>query len=825
MMRQYHQVKQAHPDKLVFFRLGDFYEMFYEDAVLGSRLLEITLTSRHNDRRGEPIPMCGIPCHAVNTYLQRLIKRGHKVAICDQVEAPQPGKKIVRREVTRVVTPGTVVEEGLLESGENNFIASLLDREERVGAAFLDVSTGEFMLTEFSGSRAWTRVLEELAHFRPRELVVPERAELEVRRRIPEPERADLILTTYADWTFNTDFSQRTLLEHFRVATLEGFGINAQKAALGAAGGLLHYVKETQRSRLSHLTSIRYSEPSRYLKMDETTVANLELVRGLDGNKAWTLLSTLDQTKTSMGARLLRSWLLRPLLQIEKIEGRLEAVQELTRSVVVRGRLGHILSSVYDLERLLSRVTLQTANPKDLLALRDSFRQLPALNHALKPFDSPLLQRDIDPVEDLEQLLGRAIDDDAPVQLHDGGIIKSGFDPSLDELRAAATSGKKFIAGLERQERERTGIGSLKVKYNKVFGYFIEVTKARLGSVPEDYRRKQTLVGAERFVTTELNQYEEKVLGAEERIQQLEKELFTQVRGEVAAQAHRIQQAAQKIARIDVLASLAEVTQARRYVRPQMENSSELVIRGGRHPVLESQAQEPFVPNDLHCDTGDRQLLILTGPNMGGKSTYLRQNALIVVLAQMGSFVPCEEARIGLVDSIFTRVGANDNLAKGRSTFMVEMIETAHILNSATPRSLILLDEVGRGTATFDGLSLAWSVAEYLTTEAPRRARTLFATHYQELTQLARLYPGVKNYRVTVRENAGEILFFHRVLEGVASKSYGIEVARLAGLPQPVLERARQILARLEKKEVDLTGRARLQATRQVTRELQPTLF
>ena len=783
MMQQYHQIKKSHPDKLVFFRLGDFYEMFYEDAVLGSRVLEITLTSRHNDRQGEPIPMCGIPFHALSTYLQRLIKRGYKVAICDQVEAPQPGKKIVRREVTRVVTPGTVVEEGLLESGENNFIAGLLDRGERVGAAFLDVSTGEFVLTEFSGSRAWIQVLEELAHFHPRELVVPERAEREMQERMPELERSDLLLTTYADWTFNADFSQRTLLEHFRVASLEGFGLNGQKAAQGAAGGLLHYVKQTQRSALSHLTSIRYSEPSLYLKMDETTVANLELVRGVDGNKAWTLLSTLDQTRTSMGARLLRSWLLRPLLQIEKIESRLEAVQELTGSVMARGGLGKILSCVYDLERLLSRVTLQTANPRDLLALRDSFGQLPGLNRALESFHSPLLAGDIDPLEDLEQLLGRAIDNDAPVQLHEGGIIKEGFDSDLDELRAVATSGKKFIAGLESQERERTGIASLKVKFNKVFGYFIEVPKAHLGSVPQEYRRKQTLVGAERFVTGELDQYEEKVLGAEERIQQLEKELFARVRAQVAAQAHRIQQAAHKIARIDVLACLAEVAQARRYVRPRILESSQLVIREGRHPVLESQTQEPFVPNDLHCDTVDRQLLILTGPNMGGKSTYLRQNALIVVLAQMGSFVPCAEATIGVVDSIFTRVGASDNLAKGRSTFMVEMIETANILNSATPRSLILLDEVGRGTATFDGLSLAWSVAEYLTTEVPRRARTLFATHYQELTQLAHLYPGVKNYRVTVRENDGEILFFHRVQEGVASRSYGIEVARLAGLP------------------------------------------
>ncbi len=825
MMRQYREVKRQHPDMLLFFRLGDFYEMFYEDAVLASRELEITLTSRNTDRAGKPIPMCGVPHHALNTYLSRLIRAGHKVVVCEQVEDPRQAKGIVRREVTRIVTPGTAVEDSLLEAKENNFLACLTRSVERLGASFLDVSTGEFWVAEFPGDDAGGQIRQSLSHFQPRELVFPEADEQALAPLIPDDLSGRLVRTEQPDWTFNLDYASRMLLEHFGVATLEGYGINGQPAAIAAGGALLSYVRQTQKSNLSHITSLRLFDPAAYLKLDESTIRNLELVRSADGSKQWTLLSALDTTRTGMGARLLRSWLLRPSLDLSCVNSRLDAVDELLGSVVQMDRLGQVLKSIHDIERLLSRVVLGTANPRDLLALKDSLQSVPGLQGLLQDYRALLLQRDFDALTDVADLLEQSIDEDAPVSLNDGGIIRKGFNAELDELRDIAHSGKSFIARLEAQERQRTGISSLKVRYNKVFGYFIEVTKSNLDAVPAEYVRKQTLVNAERFITPELKEYEEKVLGAEERIMSLEKELFLGLRGQVADQAVRIGATAQAVARIDVLLSLAEIAKKRRYVRPRLDDSQELVIVGGRHPVLELQGSDPFVPNDLTCNTSSDQMLILTGPNMGGKSTYLRQNALIVIMAQMGSFVPADEARVGLVDRVFTRVGASDNLSRGQSTFMVEMIETANILNTATPRSLILLDEVGRGTATFDGLSLAWSVAEYLVVEPSRRARTLFATHYQELTKLEKLYPGVKNYCVTVRQSSKEIVFFHRVLAGIASKSYGIEVARLAGLPQPVLERAREILSRLERKDIDLSGRTRSLSPGEVVDELQRRLF
>lgn len=825
MMRQYQEIKQKHPGILVFFRLGDFYEMFYDDAVLASRELEITLTSRHNDRNGSPVPMCGVPYHAVDTYLARLIKKGHKVAICEQTEAPSRAKKLVRREVTRIVTPGTTLEESILDPKENNFLASLVESADRVGASFLDLSTGEFWLTEFAGDGAWTQMQRELLHFHPREFVVPETRESDLLMRLPEELQADSVPTPHSDEAFTLDTSERVLLDHFQVATLEGFGVNGHVAAVSAAGALLSYVKRTQKSAASHITGLTFFEPSRFLKMDESTIQNLELVRGIDGNKSWTLVAAIDLTKTRMGARLLRQWMMRPSLDLEEIEARLDAVEELTGSLVNLGRLRKALQSIQDIERLLSKVTLQTANARDLLALKESLQILPDLTSLLEKYQSRLLCPQIDLLRDVVDFLEGAVDPEAPVILTEGGLILPGFHPELDRLREIAGSGKAFLARLEAEERKATNISSLKVKYNRVFGYFIEVTKAHLASVPSHYERKQTLVGAERFVTPELKEWEEKVLGAEERIFELEKKLFLEVRRQVDGEAARIQQVARLIARLDVLASLAEAARKYHYVRPRLDESQELRIRNGRHPVVEFQSTEPFTPNDLSLNTTTDQLLILTGPNMGGKSTYLRQNALIVVLAQMGSFVPAEEARIGLVDQIFTRVGASDNLARGRSTFLVEMIETAYILNSATPRSLVLLDEVGRGTATFDGLSLAWSVAEYLVNQPPRKARTLFATHYHEVTKLEKLYEGVKNYRVAVRQSGGEILFFHRILPGCASKSYGIEVARLAGLPVPVLERAREILLQLECTEIDLTGRSRSRSSEEVLGKVQKKLF
>lgn len=824
MMRQYHEIKVRHPEALLFFRLGDFYEMFYDDAVLASRELEITLTSRNSDGTGKPIPMCGVPAHSVKTYLARLISKGHRVAICEQVEDARFTKGIVRREVTRVVTPGTLVEDGALDSKQNNFIASLFEDKGRVGASFLDLSTGEFLVTEFSGDTAWPQMQEEFQYFRPRELVLPESDQAQLEARVPESLRSSLLRTAQSDWVFNLDYSRRVLIEHFKVATLEGFGINGQEAAVCAGGALLNYVKQTQKSAVNHVTEVRLSQPSRYLQLDESTVRNLELLQGLDGNRKWTLLTTLDFTQTAMGARLLRSWILRPSLDLQEIEDRLDGVEELLGAQVGMDRLSELLESIQDLERLLSRVTLETAHGRDLLALRESLGRLPGLQQLLQGYRSPLLSVEIDPLQDVTDLLGRAIADDPPVTLNEGGMIRPGFHKELDQLREIASSGKSFIAQLESQEREKTGISSLKVRYNKVFGYFIEVTKSHLDEVPAHYVRKQTLVGCERFVTPQLKDYEDKVLSAEERIFSLEKALFVEVRGQVGEQAARIQRTAQLIARLDTLLSLAEVARKYRYVRPRLDDTGELKIRAGRHPVVELQSRQPFIPNDLYCNTEGDQLLILTGPNMGGKSTYLRQNALLVILAQLGSFVPAEEARIGLVDRIFTRVGASDNLAQGRSTFMVEMVETAKILHTATRRSLILLDEVGRGTATFDGLSLAWSIAEYLLQESPRRARTLFATHYQELTKLDSLYPGVKNYCMTLKKSGQDIVFLHRVSPGVVSKSYGIEVARLAGLPGPVIERAHQILSRLERKELNLFGRSRA-VSAQVIEELQKTLF
>ncbi len=825
MMSQYHKIKQDHPDKLVFFRLGDFYEMFYEDAISASRELEITLTSRNTDLSGKPIPMCGVPHHSSQKYLARLVQRGYKVAICEQVENPRVAKGIVRREVTRIITPGTVIDKDMLKSKENNFMASLLERADCVAASFLDLSTGEFSLSEFSGLQAWRQMEEELLHIAPRELIIPEEDEARLVGHLPDQVRISAVRTPQASWLFNLDHSRRILLDHFKLSTLEGFGLNGQHVAIAAAGALLSYAKQTQKLHLDHVSSLRFFEPTNHLKLDESTVHNLELVRGLDGNRQWTLLSTLDRTKTGMGARLLRNWLLRPSLKLKEIQCRLDAVEELQSSLTTIDRLEKILKLIHDLERLVGRVILETATARDLLALRDSLTALPSLSRFLQGCQSFLLNQKIDLLLEVVDLLERSISEDAPLKPNEGGTIRSGFNSKLDQLREISVSGKTFIAALQTRERDRTGISSLKVKYNKVFGYFLEVTRSHLKAVPTDYIRRQTLVGCERFVTPELKEYEEKIMGAEDRIVELERKLFNEVRNQVALQTRRIQDMARIIAQLDVLRGLAEVARRNHYIRPHLDPSQELRIRAGRHPVLELQSSNPFVPNDLHCDSRNNQLLILTGPNMGGKSTYLRQNALIVIMAQMGSFVPAKEAFIGLIDQIFTRVGASDNLARGRSTFMVEMIETANILHTATPRSLILLDEVGRGTATFDGLSIAWSVAEYLHTESTHKARTLFATHYQELTKLERLYEGIKNYCVTTRESEGEILFFHRVVPGIANRSYGIEVARLAGLPRPVLKRAHEILLRLERKAIDLSGQPRSSSSHQVIEELQSTLF
>jgi DNA mismatch repair protein MutS len=827
MMRQYHDVKRKLPGKIILFRLGDFYEMFFEDAVVAAKELEITLTSRNKDTRGQPIPMCGVPHHAVDGYVARLIKKGYKVAICDQLEEPRPGK-LVKREVTRVITPGTVTEDVMLDPKDNNYIASLFQRGDGFGAAFLDVSTGELLVTQGADGDPAAKLVVELNHFQPAEILFPKANAPLFRAETFGALLDRSALTELDDWSFHPEFAQRIFLASFGAATLEGFGLADRELAVAAAGALLHYVQETNRLPLGNLLSYQYFEAADFLKLDTESVTNLELVRALDGGTRNTLLATLDFTSTNMGGRMLKNWILRPLMDPAAIADRQGGVDELTGQYLLRQRIQSCLSGVQDVERLLSKISAGTARPRDLLALKGSLAQFPPFRDLALQLASPVFRAAagrFDPLADVHHLLQQAIHEEPPPTLNEGGVIKDGYSAELDELRGISRGGKQFIARLEAEERERTGIGTLKVGYNRVFGYYIEVTRTNLAAVPAHYIRKQTLANAERFITEDLKAYEEKVLTAEERIVRLERDLYADIRQRLMGEFQRIKASAQVIAQVDVLAALAEAAVRHRYVRPVVDASPAIRIAGGRHPVIE-HIETAFVPNDCLLDDADHQLVILTGPNMGGKSTYLRQTALIAIMAQMGSFVPADAARVGLVDQIFTRVGASDNLARGRSTFMVEMVETAGILNTCTPRSLILLDEVGRGTATFDGLSIAWAVAEYLHNTPAHRARTLFATHYHEITRLAALYPGIQNYCVTVKEGMGEIVFLRKVAPGTGSRSYGIEVARLAGMPPAVLQRAEAILRKLERKEIDLAAGPRGKgAEDDIIAEIQKRLF
>jgi DNA mismatch repair protein MutS len=842
LMQQYHSIKRQHPYALLLFRLGDFYELFYEDAVVASRQLQITLTSR-NREKGHAVPMCGVPYHAAEHYIARLIRAGHKVAICEQMEDPAHTKKLVRREVIRVLTPGTATDSPILEMRENNFLAAIARNggSKPIGLAFVDFSTGEFRATEFSGSAAEARLADELAILRPREILLPQ-AESSL---FPQPSAPSLNVpgateTRLDEWVFEPAHSERILTQHFRVATLDGFGLAGHSQAIAAAGGLLHYLRETSAigasdsgngtaamqirpagRGLEHLDRIAYYEQQDALVLDNVTVRNLELLQPALGDEASaTLLSSLDRTATGMGARLLRSWILRPSIARDEIEARLDAVAEVKSATVVRDEIRRVLDQIFDLERLTSRVTLGNATPRDLLALRRSLAAIPPLRSFLTQFLSArlaALHSQLDELADVRDLISRAIADDPPAQPTEPGIIRSDYDAELDELRGLSKSSKQTIAAMEERERKRTGIASLKIRFNSVFGYYIEISKANQHLAPPDYDRKQTLVNAERFTSPELKDYERKVLDADQRILEIERRLFREIRESVAAQASRLRQTSSAIAQLDVLVNFAALAAERNYSRPSFTEfdpghspttpgRGELFIAGGRHPVIQNlleQQGERFVPNDLFLDDANQSILLITGPNMGGKSTYLRQAALIVIMAQIGSFVPANEARLPLVDRIFTRIGASDNLARGRSTFLVEMSEVAAILNTATSASLVLLDEVGRGTATFDGLSIAWAVVEHLHENA--RPRTLFATHYHELTELERLLSGVKNVHVSVREAGSEIVFLRRIESGAADKSYGIEVARLAGLPAPVIARAREILAEHEKSEHQLT--------------------
>jgi len=838
LMRQYAAVKKDHPTALLFFRLGDFYELFFDDAIVASKELQITLTSR-NKEKGIAVPMCGVPYHAAEGYIGKLIRRGFKVAICEQMEDPRLAKKLVRREVTRVVTPGTAADSSLGHD-ENNFLAALAQVGDRVGFAALDLSTGEFRATEFAGDGALRRVQEELEQLRPKELLYGSAAPLfeiaargkeepslagpESRGRLwahgssPQPRAAGTTCTETPldDWIFSPDHAIPLLENHFGVLSLEGFGLAGRTAAASAAGAILHYVRSTQRGSLDHVDRIGWYERQNCLVLDVVTVRNLELIEPLfAGTDAGvTLFRSIDAAVTPMGKRLLRAWLLRPSLDLGEISGRLDAVEAGVKGTVAREELRRALDGVLDLERLLSRVTLETANPRDVLALAASLGKIPTIKAATGRLTAnrlAVLNSSLDELADLRGRIDTTIVPEPPLTFGDGGVIAAGVDRDLDELRELSRNSKQVLAQIEQRERGRTGISSLKVKFNSIFGYYIEVSKSNLHLVPQDYERKQTLVGAERFTTPELKEYEAKILDAQEKIVEIERRLFTQLRTAIAAEAKRIRQTALALAEVDVLASLAHIAALRNYCRPVFVESagvSELEIVEGRHPVIEQQERaggsERFVPNDLYLNGDTHNILLLTGPNMGGKSTYLRQTALIVILAQMGSYVPARSARLSVVDRVFTRIGASDNLARGRSTFMVEMTETAAILHTATARSLILLDEVGRGTSTYDGLAIAWAAVEYL--HGRVRAKTLFATHYFELTELAEQLAGVKNYHVSVKETGGGIVFLRKVEPGAADRSYGIEVAKLAGLPHEVVVRAREVLTEHEFAEAQATA-------------------
>ena len=809
MMAQYRRIKaEASPDTILFFRLGDFYEMFFDDAKEASRILDIALTKRNN------IPMCGVPYHAAEGYLTRLVRAGMKVAICDQVEEASAAKGIVRREITRVVTPGTVLEEGILDSNRNNYLAGLCRRGEHVGLAMLDLSTGEFWVEDLPSEAA---ARDHLVRYAPSECIVPESGEGDQLYRFLADGLSSTIVTPREDWTFDSEMATDELTRHFRLHSLEGLGCGDMPAAVGAAGATLHYVAQELRRNVSHVKRLQVKRASDFMRLDEATIVNLELVAsrtpGADRRKT-TLLGVLDTTGTAMGGRLLREWLLRPLQDLPGIQRRHDAVEALCNDRSLLADLRERLGEIRDVERVATRLSSGSGNARDLRALAVSLAQLPDLKTPLQVHSSPLLAElgeGIDPLEPLREGIEQAIEDEPPITLREGGLIRAGHHAELDELREAATEGRRWLAEFQAREQERAGIKNLKVRHNKVFGYYIEITKSNLDQVPEEYVRKQTLVNAERFITPELKEYENKILGAQERAIALEYELFCEVREEVVKATERLQQSAEAVARLDVICTLAERALTLNYVRPLMTSGDRIHIRDGRHPVIEQMPEaERFVPNDALLDGLENQVIIITGPNMAGKSTYIRQVGLIVILSQMGSFVPAAEAEIGVTDRVFTRVGASDDLARGRSTFMVEMQETANILNNATRRSLIVLDEIGRGTSTFDGISIAWAVAEYLHDHAETKAKTLFATHYHELTDLALTMPGVKNYNVLVREQDDRIAFLRRIVPGAADKSYGIQVGRLAGLPEPVIDRAKEILTNLEDNEFGEKGQPRL---------------
>jgi len=787
LRKQYLRVKQKYPEAIVFFRLGDFYETFDEDAKVASRELDVVLTSREMGK-GQRVPMAGIPHHALDNYLAKLINRGHKVAICEQLTPP--GKGLVERDVIRVVTPGTVVEPNLLESKSNNYLASLVVEGEEAGIAYVDISTSEFATTQLPAER----VMPELERLQPSEVLIPEDAD--------DYPQLPFTISRLDGYWFDIEIAQEALLEHFDVASLEGYGCARLPLAIRAAGALIHYVKETQKETLPQLSKLATYSTDSFMTLDGQTIRNLELFQGGRwGETGNSLLSVIDLSKTAMGGRLLKNWLGHPLLNLTILTRRQEAVAWFRQDNLARQKVISLLSDIADLERLVNRVSSGRVIPRELLTLRSSLEKVPDLKAAMADGDAPIasgLSAELKPCPDIVDLIARAIADE-PGDLEQGGVIKEGFSPELDEIRRNSRQAKQYLAGLEQRERQRTGIKSLKVGYNRVFGYYIEVSRANLNLVPSDYIRKQTLAEAERFFTPELKEYESLILNAQEKIADLEAAIFRQLCQQISAVGGQILVTARAIAQIDALSSLAEVAVRHGYVKPTLTNDNVIDIKGGRHPIVEqSIGSDNFVPNDAYLCNRDNQLIILTGPNMSGKSTYLRQVVLIILLAQLGSFVPADSANVGIVDRIFTRIGAQEDLAAGQSTFMVEMTEAANILNNATPRSFIILDEIGRGTSTYDGLSIAWAVAEFIHNHPELGAKTLFATHYHELVDLADILPRVKNFNVAVTEEGDKVIFLHKIVPGGTDRSYGIHVAQLAGLPKSVIVRAQEVLAELE---------------------------
>ena len=826
-MRQYFEAKRQYQDAIVFFRMGDFYEMFYEDALTAARALELTLTSRSKDSTGGAIPMCGVPFHAADGYIARLVRKGFRVAVVEQVEDPKKAKGLVRREVVRVVSPGTLTDAGYLDAREPAFLLALAPMHPGpgFGVALLDLSTGEFTTAEYAGDDGRSALVDELAVLRPREVLAP--VGFDAAATLLTQAQNGARLTVAEPWTFEYESARQTLLGQLKAQTLQGFGLDHRPAAVSAAGALVHYLRDTQKADLAHVRDITFRTGADCLLVDPTTLKNLEVIEAADGGRTGSLLHEIDRSITPMGGRLLRSWLLRPLVALERIQDRLDAVEDFAFRGTARAKLRDTLKSVHDIERLVARAALGTAGPRDLVSLKQSIAAVPRVRMVLVEFQAPLVQSlvaELDDLADVRDALDQTLVDEPPAIAREGGMVRDGVDAELDDLRGTSRSGKQRIAAMEEAERARTGINSLKIRYNRVFGYYIEISKSNLAHVPADYHRKQTIAGGERFITPALKAYEEKVLGADERIVEREVEIFEALRARVATEAPRIQDTARGLASLDVLAALAETAAVHNYTKPLMHAGDEMSAVDARHPVVERHVPDAFVPNDVTLGATEQQLIILTGPNMGGKSTYLRQCALLCLMAQAGSFVPARSAKLPIVDRLFARVGASDNIARGQSTFMVEMQETANILHSATSRSLVILDEIGRGTATFDGLSLAWAVAEHLASNPKARPKTIFATHYHELTDLADALPTVANFHVVVREWKDDLVLLRKVVPGRADRSYGIQVARLAGLPPSVVSRAREILTGLERDELSRGGRPSLSGA-PVDRQQQMGLF